>query len=308
MLVSFDSLEPAQLSPRRAAAYAARARHEVAIAVGHSTIAVRFSHPSAAAAFAVRFGDMPGDGPPAAVAYAVAFPDEAYFWLSPDRARRWPHRINDHLLVFFTDILAMHEYLTTSADVGFHAAVIAKGSVVAALVGRSTAGKTTTAIAAARNGFALYSDERCILQEGLVVPFLRAITVREGARSALLGDAASGSSIDTRLRKLPAQGEAAIRPRALLAERAGGPPRRLGAMFVIEGRAATPFIEPCSVYAVLPTLLESMASRDRGLDRAARLIGVLRDVPLYRLRLGTPDATAKSIERTLDEAYPSTER
>jgi hypothetical protein len=306
--VSFGSLEPAPLSPEVAAAYAARAQHEVVLAVGRTTIGVRFSRAPAATAFAERFGDMLSDAAPAVVAYAVELQDESYFWVSPDRARRWAGPISDHLLVFFSDILALHEYLVTSIDVGFHAAVVASGPVVVALVGRTTAGKTTTAIAAVRNGFHLYSDERCIIQDGLVVPFLRAITVREGGRSALLRDAVADSPIDAKLRELQVRGEAPVRPSVLLPGFAGGPPRPLAGMFLIEGQNATPSLEPCTVYDVLPALLESMASRDSGLDRAARIANELRGRPLYRLRLGSPAATANLIERTLDEAYPRAKR
>jgi len=302
--VSFESLGRTSLSPSQAVAYAARAVHEVAIAVGRSTISVRFSRASAAAGFAERFGDMLGHRPPNVVVYAVALDGEAYFWVSPDRVRRWSEDSSDELLVFFADNVAMYEYLTTSMDVGIHAAVITKGPHVVALVGDSTAGKTTTALAAARIGFALYSDERCILQDGRVVPFLRAVTVREGGRSALVSAAASACALDAGLRELPERGDSSIRPRRVLGEQAGGPPRPLGAVFILEGRGTIPAINACSLYAGLPALLRSMVSRDTGMERAARALVEFRDVPLYRLRLGTPHATAYAIERMLDEAIP----
>jgi hypothetical protein len=297
--VSFESLDRTSLSPSQTLALTARAVHEVAIDVGRATISVCFSRASAAAAFAERFGDMLGNSAPSVVIYAVALDGEAYFWLSPDRVRRWSEDPSDELLVFFADNVALHEYLTTSADVGIHAAVISKGSHLVALVGESTAGKTTTALAAARIGFAVYSDERCILQDGHVVPFLRAITVREGGRSVILAAAASASALDARLRELPERGDSAIRPRSLLGERAGGPPQPLSAVFIIEGRAATPTVNPCPLYAGLPALLRSMISRERGIERAARVLAEFRDVAIYRLRLGTPHATACAIERAL---------
>jgi len=300
--VSFESLDQTSLSPSQTVAYAARAVYDVAIDVGRSTISVRFARASAAAIFAERFGDMLGNYPPSLVIYAVDLEGEAYFWLSPDRVRRWSERPNDDLLVFFADNVAMYEYLTTSMDVGIHAAVISKRSRIVALVGDSTAGKTTTALAAARIGFALYSDERCILQNGQVVPFLRAITVRESGRSALLSAVVPASALDASLRELPDRGDNAIRPRSLLGERAGGPPRPLSAVFIIEGRAATPTVTACPLYAGLPALLRSMVSRDTGIERAARALVEFRDVPLYRLRLGTPHATARAIERVVDEA------
>ncbi len=306
--VSFESLDQTSLSPRQTVAYTARAVHEVAIDVGRSTISVRFSRASAAAIFAERFGDMLAHCAPDVVIYAVALEGEAYFWLSPNRVRRWSEAPSDELLVFFADNVAMDEYLTTSKDVGIHAAVITKGSRLVALVGDSTAGKTTTALAAARIGFALYSDERCILQDGHVVPFLRAITVREGGRSALLSAAAPESALDASLRELSERGDNAIRPRSLLGDRAGGPPRPLSAVFILEGRSATPTVTACPLYAGLPALLRSLVSRDTGIERAARALMEFRGVPLYRLRLGTPHATACAIERVLNEALPNAHR
>jgi hypothetical protein len=306
--VFYDSLESTAFAPDRAAAYASIAEHEVTIAVGSSTIAVRFSRSTAAAAFAERFGDMLGYGTPSCVAYAVSFQDEAFFWGCPDRVRRWPRAISDELAVFFADSLAMHEYFSRSPDVSLHAAVIAGDRAVAALVGHSTAGKTTTAIAAVRHGFTLYSDERCIVQDGLVVPFLRAVTVREGGRLALLDHSAPDSSIDERLRVLPSRSETAIRPSALFGTRTGGPPRPLVAVFIIAGRDDVAAVTPCSFYEALPTLLQSMASNDTGLGRVTRLAAELRNLPIFRFRLGTPNESARLIERTLNEINSRAER
>src|SRR5450755_3948585 len=97
--VSFESLDQTSLSPSQTIAYTAGAVHEAAIAVGRSTISVRFSRASAAAAFAERFGDMLGHCPPDVVIYAVALNGEAYFWRSPDRVRRWSEDPSDELLV-----------------------------------------------------------------------------------------------------------------------------------------------------------------------------------------------------------------
>jgi len=306
--ISFESLEETRLSASEAATYASLARHEVSIAFGRSTIAVRFSRPTAAAAFGERFGDMLGERPADAVVYAVALDGQAYFWSTPGRVRRWPEDPDDDTLVFFADNVAMHEHFATSNDVCIHAAVLARAIGTVALVGRSTAGKTTTALAAVRHGFSLYSDERCIIQDGHVVPFLRAITVREGGRRALLESVSPADTLDKRLRELPARGDVAIRPQFLLGERAGGPPRPLGAVLIIAGRDATPSVEACAAYAVLPALLRSMTSRDSGIDRAARLLAMLRGVPVYRLRLGTPGASVMLIEKTLDEANAGARR
>jgi hypothetical protein len=306
--ISLESLAKACFSRGQAERYASHARHEVVIAVGRSTVAVRFSRFSAAQAFAARFGDMLENRPPDAIIHAVALDNEAYFWLSPDRVSRWSGNLSDELLVFFADNVAMHEYLRTSRDLGIHAAAIARGPHVYALVGQSTAGKTTTAIAAVRNGFGLYSDERCIVQNGRVVPFLRAITVREGGRTALLEENVPDCAVNTRLKELPSHGDSTIRPRRLVGERAGGPPLPLRGIFIIEGRDATPAVEVCPIYSALPVLLRSVISRDRGMERVVRLLAEVREVPIHLLRLGRPGATAALIERTLDEAFSDARR
>jgi hypothetical protein len=306
--ISFESLEETRLSAADAAAYAARACHEVAVGIGHATLAVRFSRASAAAVFAERFADMRVDRAPDAVVFAVAFGAEAYFWRFPDRVRRWPDVPSDALLAFFADNVAWHEYLVGSSDVGIHAAVIARGPDLVALVGRSTAGKTTTAIAAVRNGFAFYSDERCIVQAGRVVPFLRAITIREGGRSVLLDGAETGCAIDARLRTFPVRGDVTLRPSALFNGRAGGPPRRLDGLFLIEGRDDSPSVHACSLYDVLPALLSSVICRETGLERMARFVAAFRETPTYRLQLGAPSATVDAIAKCLDESHAGAHR
>ncbi len=297
--VSFESLEQAPLSAPQAAAYAARAAHQVTFAVGRHTIAVRFSRASAAAAFAERFADMQCDRAPDTLVHAVARDGEAFFWRHAERARRWPAHADDGLLMFFADAVAMHEYLTTSPDLGIHAATIAQGCRAVALVGRSTAGKTTTAIAAVRSGFTLYSDERCIVQSGRVVPFLRALTIRPGARSALLAQGATGGPICELLRALPDHGDASVGARLLAGQTAGGPPLPLHALFVIAGWAARSSIAACPPYALLPALLRSVVSRDARLDAAARMLTELRDVACYRLWLGSPDDAVRAIRAAL---------
>ena len=240
------------------------------------------------------------DRPPNTVVYVVATGGEALFWQWPDRVRRWTGNVDDELLVFFADAVALHEHFTSSADLGIHAATLAAGSHAVILVGRSTAGKTTTALAAVRDGFKLYSDERCIIQNGRVVPFLRALTIREGGRAALLASGAD-DSITERLRALPEYGDASIAPRVLAGDAAGGPPVPLGAVFVIEGRAARTSIAACAPHALLPALLRSVVSRDARLDAAARVLREVRNAACYLLHLGTPDETVRAMRAVLGE-------
>ena len=134
-IATFESLETVPLSAEDSAAYARVALHEVVIALGIATIAVRFSPASAAAAFAERFGDMLADRTGDIIVYVVALDREAYFWLSPGDARRWSEPASDELLVFFADNVAMYHHFSTSNDLGLHAAVVASASRVIALTG-----------------------------------------------------------------------------------------------------------------------------------------------------------------------------
>ena len=297
--ISLESLEKSELAPNDAVTYAARAIHRVTLAIGRATIAVRFARASAAAAFAERFGDMLGCGVADATVFVVDCGPRTYFWLTLDRAYCWTAAVSDELLVFFADGFALREYLMQSADLCLHAAVIARGSRAVALVGRSTAGKTTTALAAARSGFTLFSDERCIIQDGYVVPFLRAIAIREGSRAALIADSVADCTLASRLRALPARGDVAIRPRTLLGERVGERPARLIAAFMIESRAQTPAVERCSLHNALPAILRSLICRETGLERATRALAEFGKLKLYRLQLGTPADTARAIEHSL---------
>jgi hypothetical protein len=299
---SFESLERTRFTPREASAHVVRATFRVAIAIGSTTVAICFSRASAAAAFAERFEDMLAARVADVTIFAVERDGEAFFWRSFDEVYRWQGPLNRELVSFFADGVALHEYLTKSSDLGLHAAVIARDSRAVALVGASTAGKTTTALAAVARGFALYSDERCIVQTGRVVPFLRALTIRTGGRAALLDGAPPANPISDALRALPPRGDHSIGARKLLGDAAGGSPVALSAVLLIEGRAARPEVGACSVHAGLPALLRSMLSRETGIERAARALREFRDVPLFRLTLGPPYATADAIEGVLHAA------
>jgi hypothetical protein len=117
----------------------------------------------------------------------------------------------------------------------------------------------------------------------------------------LLDGTENGCPIDAQLRAFSRRGDITILPRVLFGERAGGPPRRLDRLFLIDGRNATPSIESCSPYGVLPALMRSVICRESGLERAARFVAAFGQIPTYRLRLGTPSATAAAIARCLDE-------
>ncbi|MDQ2858129.1 MAG: hypothetical protein M3R53_05675 [Candidatus Eremiobacteraeota bacterium] len=296
--IRFEALSRTRLAPERAAALAARAVHSIGFAVGTSTVSVNFSRAECAAAFAARYEDLASDRAPDFNAFAVEEASDAFFWAdATDRVWQWSGgTLPPDAIAFFADNAGMYEFLCRTPVLGFHAATLAGSAGALALIGATTAGKTTTAVACVRRGLRLYSDERCILEDGRTAPFLRRLTLRAGGRAALLGDPCDEPlGIDRRLREWQNAGEVPVRASALFGAAAGGPPLPLAAVFVIDGRGDRPQVVPVRASDVMPALLASMASRESGLARIARVLHELRDVATYRLRLGPPDATARAI-------------
>ena len=294
----FEALSRTQFAPERGAALAARAAYRVGFTVGTSTVALNFSRAESAAAFAARYRDLASDGAPDFSVFAVEEGSDAFFWAeAAERVWQWSGgTLPPDIIAFFADSAGMYEFLCRTPVLGFHAATLAGATGALTLIGATTAGKTTTAVACVRRGLRLYSDERCILEDGRVAPFLRRLTLRAGGRAALLNDPCDEPlGIDRRLREWQNADEVAVRASALFGASAGGPPLPLAAVFVIDGRAERPEVVRTTPSDVMPALLASMASRESGLDRIARILHELRNAATYRLCLGPPDATARAI-------------
>ncbi len=298
----FDLLQSTTLTAERERELAARAEHALSFAIGEQAVCVRFSQASSARDFRRRYADMlVAGGSTPYVAYAVESADETHFWMERDAV--WCHtgsRPDDAYVGFCVDVVACNEYLRRSHDAGFHAAVVASQRAAAAILGASTAGKSTTAIACVGAGLRLYSDERCIVQAGRVVPFLRQITLRRGGRALLADDPCA---CDRRMRSLlaswTAHEEVVFAPSEFAPGQVGGAPLPLACAFVLDGIGDAPRLEPAGAGDVAPAMLASMMSQESGLDRLARLLGILRGVTLYRLQLGAPGDTARVISETL---------
>ncbi len=301
--ITLAALESVRLSREIADLMASDACHQVCIAVGKLRVAIRCSRESHARALALRFGDLLASGPPDVSAHAVEADGKLYFWLTLERVFVYDGRTNDEIFTFFADNVTMNEVLRERGYFGLHAAVVTNGLRAAAILGTTTAGKTTTAVACVRRGLRLSSDERCIFEDGLLVPFLRALTVRRGGREALLNDPQEGSPIDALLRRFPDGAEVGTRPSTLFGDAGVATERRrLDLAFLIEGRAGLARAEPCDLYAVLPQLLAASVCAETDVERLARALHELRGVRCYRLTLGSPDATARLIEERLDAA------
>ena len=190
-------------APENEAALRASAVESVRVDLAGTAVDVRFNDSEAARSYRSRYRHMLSAAIPQRVAYAVvAAPRVAFFWLEGGAIYRWDQSgVTSHVLAFLADAVVGTEIFTSSEDiVALHAATVGNGVGVAALVGSSTAGKTTTAIACARRQLSLYSDEYCVVAPGGVLPFPRSLSIRCAATEVLANEPVPSSSVDTWLR------------------------------------------------------------------------------------------------------------
>jgi len=279
------------------------AAHAVALEWFGSRIDVRFDDPAAAAMFRRRYRAFEADlGPAALCAFAGRDALGAYvFWIDSGPAYRWPHGpLTAEAVAFLADIVVRRAYFSGLAPfASFHAASVRIGSAAAAIVASSEGGKTTTAIACARRGMPLYSDERCIVIDGLVRPFPRALGIRAHALELLCRDDVPGDAcIGARLRERGSGAWPCASFDELFGARALPEPARLSALFFIEGRASQAAARPLALDAALPRLLSApLRSPQSGIDTVACGLSLLRRAEAHALTLGSPDETAGVIER-----------
>jgi len=297
-VVSFASLEVTSLASDIAATMQRAAAFRVTLGIGTTAIGVGFSDPAVLADFRYRFGDLLVDRAPDYEFYVVDSGDGTYFWSDPANVRVWPfEKTASFVTSFFADSAVMYDFFTRGRYLSLHAGVVGGERGLAAIVGSSTAGKTTTTVACARRGMKLYSDERCVLFEHLVYPFPRALTLRAGGRNLLANDGYTGAPAFTAfLQQWEAIPEVLVQPSALFSGRVGGPPLPLSAVLVIDGVAAHPQLTEVPVYDIVPHLAEAMWANASGLDRVARILAEFGALRCYKVRLGAPDQTARLIE------------
>jgi hypothetical protein len=285
----------------------AAAEHAVTIAVGGLAITVRFEDERWAAGFAQRYADMLVPSAARLVHYVVHARAGYLFWSPGGQAWSWDHRpLPESAIVFLAEATALSALIRSSSQlVSFHAAAIAYRGAAAAIAGDTTAGKTTTAIACGRRGMGVYSDERCVLSEALVVPFARTFYLRADGLRLLVQDRIEGNRIVSAELPVPDDREGvSVRIPTLLGSDAIPAPAPLRALFLLSGREPQPRIERVAWFDVAPALLRWMDSRNQGLERVGRLADTLRNASCFRLFLGPPDASASVIAATLAEVLP----
>jgi hypothetical protein len=296
-IVSYECLENARLSHESARDLRRRATFAVNIAVADSAIRIAFSSLAASRWFATRFVDMRVARDPSYAFYIVDEGARTCFWSDPGEARVWPFPAAPApVMSFLADNAAMNDFFRRGPYLGLHAAVVRAAGGPIAILGATTAGKTTTALACAQLGLQLFSDERCILRSGMVFPFLRSPTLRAGGRRLLARDFPDDGSPFARIVHAPAvDGEVSLPASTLFAHAGPVTPEPLRAVAVIDGIGAQPSLREVDAYAVLPELAQATSAPESGLDRVARLLAELRDARCFRLRLGRPRATAEAL-------------
>ena len=182
MIVTAAELIEVELGAADRARLARQANQIVTVEWFGRRIAARFEQDHAAAIFRARYADFLASGP-VELESCAAFSEngEPLFWTEPGAAYRYPARIAAaHVVAFLADAATQRAFFDVNAELlSFHAAAVAVGDRAAAISAISTGGKSTTAIACARRGMALFSDERCVLKDGRVNAFPRAMNLRQ---------------------------------------------------------------------------------------------------------------------------------
>ncbi len=296
MLLTLDSLEETRLTAAVAGVLSARAPHRFTFAIGTIAIEVAMSDIAALEDFRYRFGDLSAERAADYTFFVVEDAHRAYFWSDPSRVRMWSGgSLGSASLSFLADNAAMDDFFARGRYVGLHAAVLKGARGLCALVGSTTAGKTTTAVACTRRGMRLYSDERCILSDGEVFAFPRALTLRAGGRELLATDTSGDAAFLAAIGQWGDVPEATVRPSQLFPGRVGGPNELLRVLIVLDGVGDGPRMDRVSLPSIVPQLAEAMSPASYGLDRVAHILSAFKTVECYRLRLGGPDETARNI-------------
>lgn len=252
------------------------------VTIAGVTMELRTNVPGLAQGFAHRFSEHPADGPADFVYYVREDASGYALWCDRDGAWRWDGALPLDAIVFLTDAAAIAALVRYDDSlVSIHAAGVACHGIAAAIAADSTGGKTTTALACAQAGMEVYSDERVLLRDGVLHPFLRRVNVREGG-AQLLGIEAGELSW-----------------RETFGAGAAAQPAPLRALFVIAGKGARPAVEAIDTSSAVSAIARWLDCKGDPLRRTAHAVSIVRSVRSFALTLGSPQDTARAIQSTL---------
>lgn len=294
-----EDLESVEIPPAERRRLASAAVAAIRVAFLGTTLEVAFDDARAAARYASRYARFRSDALVDERAFAVRDGDATYFWYRDRPAYRWPAAdLGPVALDFLTDSVIRREFFGSRAGaLTFHAAAVDVGGRAVAIVAPSTGGKTTTAIACARRGLRLFTDEECVLVEGRVQPFPRAINLRADGIERVLADP---DFDDGGLRERLAAHRGAAWLCASYDDLFGATPlpqpAPLAAFYFIRPGGPPASIAPLSRAEALTLFFAAWPRSDRsGIDRVADVVRLFAVAPPFALRLGTPDETALAI-------------
>lgn len=309
-VITAANLVDIELDAEQRAALLERARDVVVLEWFGRRIAIHFNQPFEADACRWRYRSFLSAGQPELVICAVASDDaEPIFFAQPGSAFRYPLVLRrPGLIAFLADAVTNLAFFGVDPTLtSFHAAAVRIGDSAAAISAVSTGGKSTTALACARRGMRLYSDERCVLIEGMVHPFPRAMNVRAGGIELLAGEAVpNDGGIGAVLQTHAGKDWESVQFSELFGEGALPQPATLAAIFFITGKSLTPRAEALDLEPALHHLLgAALCGPHPGMDRLAVATKLLRQARPYALTLGTPDDTALLVAATTSRARPN---
>lgn len=298
-VISAAQLQPAP-EPQSIEALLARAAASVRLEIAGVGLEVWSSEPGLCDALAERFRDHLSRTRSPDLRYFVLREEDGYLFCSPGMTTGWRWRkgpLSVDALAFLADAAAISALVRSDRNlVSYHAAAVEHRGRAAAIVGSSEAGKTTTLLACARLGMRVYSDERLILRDDAVQPFLRTCGVREGGAQLLLADdshdalAAKLKSGDCeRLSIVETFGPGAVAKSA-----------SLGFVFVLAGSSSQAKVEPIASHDAVSAFTQWADASAGYLELVARTVAMLAKVRSYRLVLGRPSESAHCLRDVLD--------
>ncbi len=276
--------------------------HELRICVAGIGMNLRFDDERVRDRMALRYRHLRSSQPPSLQFSCASYDGAQYFWCDEGTTWRWPALdLPMDAVVLFVDATAMSSLVRSDPElVSFHAAAVRCGEVAAAIVGDSTAGKTTTTLACARTGMHVFSDERLLMRSDcLVLPFLRAFNVRAHGAALLAQDDAADEFGQRLAQRSIREDWNDVSPIEVFSQPMPAP-CPLRAVFLLDGKAAQVSLRQMESLRAAPRMLASIdcAQFDR-LDRTARVLAMLRRTAVFRLTLGTPAESARAIAAAL---------
>jgi hypothetical protein len=281
--------------------------HDVRFAFDRAIVSVRFADLEAANMHRSRYRHMLATGEPALTLYVAARGAATHFWIPAVAAYRWDRYVlAPHAISFLADAVATtHAFESLPDTIVLHAAAVAGPSGVAALVGTTEAGKTTTSLACARLGLALLSDEFCVRTPRGVIPFPRTLNIRRGGIELLAEGAEPGLPLNDWIITNGGADRHDVGFDELFGDWQRPGPGPLRAVFLVAGRDAVAQAKVATPAGLLPRILPWSRMKARGVDAASELLELLQGVACFELVLGTPEETARLVARALSESRAS---